>query len=315
MLSKYSHDVSFPCELYAERVQGISGITGKGAVSTEKLLSQLILKFLDYHWQMLYSTADTLVFVILILAVLILLIWTALKPRKSNRKNIPLPTNYKKLLNENVSFYRKLDDAGKTDFENRVQHFLSAIHVNGAGIAIEDLDRVLVGASAIIPIYAFPHWEYINIREVLLYPDSFNEQFEIAGSNRPVLGMVGDGSMQQVMILSQHALREGFSNKTDKNNTAIHEFVHLIDKTDGATDGIPEVLLRNQYTLPWLNMMHKNIKAIQDNKSDINTYAATNQAEFFAVVAEYFFERPDLFKTKHPDLFEMMDKMFGKGFH
>ncbi len=65
-----------------------------------------------------------------------------------------------------------------------------------------------------------------------------------------MLGMVGDGPMQQVMILSQHALREGFSNKTDKQNTAIHEFVHLIDKTDGATDGIPEVLLQNQYTLP-----------------------------------------------------------------
>ena len=264
---------------------------------------------------MLYSTADVLVFVAFVLAVLILLIWLALKPRKRSGKNIPLPGNYKQLLNDNVAFYRKLDDAGKTDFENRVQHFLSSVQVNGAGVVIEDIDRVLVGASAIIPIYAFPHWEYINIREVLLYPDSFNEQFETAGNNRPVLGMVGDGPMQQVMILSQHALREGFSNKTDKNNTAIHEFVHLIDKTDGATDGIPEVLLQNQYTLPWLNMMHENIKAIQKDKSDINPYAATNQAEFFAVVAEYFFERPDLLKIKPPDLFEIMDKMFAKAVH
>lgn len=264
---------------------------------------------------MLYSTADALVFIAFFLATLILAVWLILKPRKRSRESTPLPANYKQLLNDNVAFYRKLDDAGKTNFENRLQRFLSSIRINGAGVVVEDLDRVLVGASAIIPIYAFPNWEYINIREVLLYPDSFNEQFEIAGNNRPVLGMVGNGPMQQVMILSQRALREGFSNKTDKNNTAIHEFVHLIDKTDGATDGIPEVLLQNQYTLPWLNMMHKNIKAIQEDKSDINPYAATNQAEFFAVVAEYFFERPDLLKLKHPDLFEMMDKMFEKGQH
>jgi MtfA peptidase len=261
---------------------------------------------------MLYSITDAFVFGVFILAVLILVAWLIMKPRKRNRQIVALPDKYKQLLIDNVAFYRRLDEAGKLDFENRVQHFLSSVRVNGAGVEVEDIDRVLVGAGAIIPIYAFPDWEYLNIREVLLYPESFSEQFDTKGSNRSVLGMVGDGPMQQVMILSQHALREGFSNKTDKQNTAIHEFVHLIDKTDGATDGMPEVLLQNQYALPWLDMMHRNIKAIVADKSDINPYGATNQAEFFAVVSEYFFERPDLLKTKHPELFAMLDKIFAR---
>ncbi|WP_390886660.1 zinc-dependent peptidase [Lacinutrix neustonica] len=37
-----------------------------------------------------------------------------------------------------------------------------------------------------------------------------------------------------------------------------------------------------------------------------------NQAEFFAVASEYFFERPDLFKKKHPDLYKMMVKSFNQ---
>jgi len=44
--------------------------------------------------------------------------------------------------------------------------------------------------------------------------------------------------------------------------------------------------------------------------SDINLYGATNDAEFFAVVSEYFFEKPDELKAKHPELYAMLEQMF-----
>ncbi|MBS1574807.1 MAG: zinc-dependent peptidase [Bacteroidetes bacterium] len=255
---------------------------------------------------------DVAALTLLIIAILALAFLIVLRSSKKEAKIKPLPASYKQILLDNVLFYQRLDDEGKKNFENRVERFLSTIIITGAGTTVEDIDRVLIGASAIIPIYAFPHWEYGNLDEVILYPETFNEQFEIQGNNRSVLGMVGDGPMQRTMILSQAALREGFSNKTDKNNTAIHEFVHLLDKTDGATDGIPEILLQHKYVLPWVEMMHKNIDSILKNKSDINPYGATNQAEFFAVVSEYFFERPHLLESKHPDLYAMLSMMFAK---
>ena len=85
---------------------------------------------------------------------------------------------------------------------------------------------------------------------------------------------------------------------------------HLIDKTDGSVDGIPEFILQQQYILPWLQLMHKEIKEILEDKSDINTYGATNEAEFFAVVAEYFFERPELLQQKHPELYQLLSTIF-----
>ncbi|MFT5229474.1 MAG: Mlc titration factor MtfA (ptsG expression regulator), partial [Urechidicola sp.] len=63
--------------------------------------------------------------------------------------------------------------------------------------------------------------------------------------------MVGTGRFQKQMILSKAALRKGFFNITDKRNRAIHEFVHLMDKMDGETDGIPEGLLEKQFIIPW----------------------------------------------------------------
>jgi len=57
--------------------------------------------------------------------------------------------------------------------------------------------------------------------------------------------------------------------------------------------------------------MHQTIQAMKQNEShDINFYGTTNDAEFFAVVAEYFFERPDALKSHHPQLYELLDKMF-----
>lgn len=252
----------------------------------------------------------TILQILFVLALLILLVMFVLKPNQQIKEIIPMPENYVRILEEYVIFYQKLDENEKRIFEQRVQNFLSEIRITGINTTVEDIDKVLIGDGAIIPIFDFPDWEYINLHEVLLYPDSFNEEFEQEGYNRPVMGMVGSGALQHVMILSKPALREGFRNATGKTNTAIHEFVHLIDKTDGDINGIPGILLQHQYTLPWLNLMHSTILKMRRGESDIDLYGVTSQSEFFAVVSEYFFQRPDLLKENHPELYEMLERMF-----
>ena len=45
---------------------------------------------------------------------------------------------------------------------------------------------------------------------------------------------------------------------------------------------------------------------------DIDPYGLTNEAEFFAVATEYFFERPGLMETKHPELYAMLSRVFNQ---
>lgn len=222
----------------------------------------------------------------------------------------PFPEHWRSLLEEQCVFYNELSEERQSAFEKRIQAFLQQTRITGVNCTIEELDKVLIGASAIIPIFAFPEWEYINLQEILLYPDSFNHDFEQKGADRPVLGMVGSGALNGTMVLSQHELRQAFLNKTSKTNTAIHEFVHLVDKTDGAVDGVPEVLMQQSYVLPWLQAMQQEIKKIMAERSDINPYGATNEAEFLAVAAEYFFERPDLLERKNPELYQLLTAIF-----
>ncbi|MDB2462835.1 zinc-dependent peptidase, partial [Algibacter sp.] len=169
---------------------------------------------------------------------------------------------------------------------------------------------VLLAASAVIPVFYFDNWQYSNLSTVLIYPDNFNKDLEFVGNHRNIAGLVGTGRFKNQMILSRKALHLGFDNKTDKGNTAIHEFVHLIDKMDGEVDGVPRVLMSHTYAIPWLKLVHDEMEAINNNTSDIRSYGGTNQQEFFAVASEYFFQRPKLFKRKHPELYKMMSDCF-----
>jgi Mlc titration factor MtfA (ptsG expression regulator) len=253
---------------------------------------------------------DFLLQTILVLAILGLLFSFFFRAKRKNIVISPIPDNYKTILAEQVPFYQQLDEDRKKEFENRIQHFLATTRITGVKTTVEDIDKVLIAASAVIPIFNFPDWEYVNLHEVLLYPDSFDHEFQQEGAHRSIIGMVGSGAMNHVMILSQHELRQAFINKTGKTNTAIHEFVHLVDKTDGTIDGVPEFILERKYILPWLELMRKEIGLIIKDRSDINPYGATDEAEFFAVVSEYFFERPKLLKEKHPELYDLLSEIF-----
>jgi Mlc titration factor MtfA (ptsG expression regulator) len=248
--------------------------------------------------------------VILIIFILAITYTVKFLSKKKTPVTGPAPVLLNKILADQVPFYQNLHENHRAAFEERAARFLTRVKITGVQTVVEDTDRILIAASAIIPIFNFKDWEYHNLNEVLLYPDSFSHEFEQQGPGRNVLGMVGTGAMNHVMILSQFELRQAFTNRTGKDNTAIHEFVHLLDKSDGGIDGLPESLLDKKYIKPWLQLMQQEIKNILEDNSTIDPYGATNEAEFFAVVSEYFFERPALLKEKHPELYALLLKIF-----
>jgi Mlc titration factor MtfA (ptsG expression regulator) len=245
-------------------------------------------------------------FVFLLIVIIILIVFKI----RREKIIIPLPENYKELLNDYVKFYQQLDEQGKERFEKRIEQFLFAVQITGVNAIVEDLDLILIAAGAIIPVYTIPDWQYINLHEVLLYPGAFNEDFDQGGSDRPIGGMVGSGAMQHAMIINKWQLRQGFINSDDARNIAIHEFVHLVDKMDGTMDGIPEIILERKYVERWKNMIDSTILQMKNHGSDIDMYAATSPVEFFAVISEYFFERPDLLKANHSELYEMLERIY-----
>lgn len=88
-----------------------------------------------------------------------------------------------------------------------VKIFLDEVRITGIRTEVDDTVRVLVAASAVIPIFGFHDWEYNRLGEVLVYPNSFDEKYRSSGTPAEnTLGMVGVGHLRGVMILSKPSL-------------------------------------------------------------------------------------------------------------
>jgi Mlc titration factor MtfA (ptsG expression regulator) len=226
----------------------------------------------------------------------------------------PFLPAWRAILAERVAFYLALTDDEKARFEQQTQVFLAHTRIIGVQTEVDDTTRLLVAAAALIPVWGFPGWQYTNLAEVLIVPDAWTlpdaPDQEVQPLQGTLLGSVQGFQNQHYMRLSKASLVQGFQDATDRQNVGIHEFAHLLDEADGVIDGVPQAALPPALLQPWTALVHREIAAIRAGQSEINPYAATNEAEFFAVVTEYFFEKPEKLQEHHPELFDLLTQAF-----
>ncbi|ARS34736.1 zinc-dependent peptidase [Pontibacter actiniarum] len=237
---------------------------------------------------------------------------TRKKRRRSKVLQQEFPAEWRKILQDRVGFYHTLKtEEDKRHFEKMLQLFLSEKRITGIDVQVDDLTKVLVASSAIIPIFGFRDWEYHNLGEVLVFPGSIkkykNEKNEAVSE---VLGRVNPFQNDHYVTLSKPALERGFNDMADRKNVGIHEFAHMLDQADGQIDGTPAAYLPDELVQPWQELMYREIKKIEQGNSDIDNYGATSEAEFFAVATEYFFEKPGQLAEKHPKLYQLLTQVF-----
>jgi Mlc titration factor MtfA (ptsG expression regulator) len=254
-----------------------------------------------------------LIAIIIICCIIAVIIIFRKKKLLQNKLAEKFPEQWKEILNSKMLFYEKLSQTDKVLFEKRIQLFIATKHIEGIDTEIDDAIRLMVASSAIIPTFAFPDYNYPGVRTVLIYPNSFDEKFQTQrheGHKEIISGMIGNRFMDGTVILSKPNLVMAFDGMPHKENVGVHEFVHLLDKEDGIIDGIPKLLMEHRYVGPWLHEIKKEMARIEAGHSDINPYALTNNAEFLAVVSEYFFNSPEKFKHRHPELYQFLSGIF-----
>jgi Mlc titration factor MtfA (ptsG expression regulator) len=184
----------------------------------------------------------------------------------------PFPDEWEKILRERVTFFTALDDAGKVRFRQLVQVFLDEVRITGIRTEVDDTIRMLVAASAVIPIFGFHDWEYRRLREVLIYPDAFDDAYRTSGgSNEQILGMVGLHHLSGVMILSKPALFAGFAPQPGAHNVGVHEFAHLVEKEAGEYGLPPEVPW--MAVRQWVRYVARELTHPSSRRTRISAYA------------------------------------------
>ncbi|WP_343633401.1 M90 family metallopeptidase [Fluviicola sp.] len=228
------------------------------------------------------------------------------KNRTKKNPERPFPQQWRDLLVKHVAFYNRLTPPQKTRFEHRVHTFLLNVQIVGIDTEVTHLDRILVASGAIIPIFGFDSWHYSNLDVVEIHPDKFLIPNTLQYAN----GLVGWGKMEGKVKLSRKALVHGFYDNNDQKNVAIHEFVHVLDMQDGKIDGRMARIIKEIDIKPWLQIINNKMTEMQRGNSSIRDYGSTSNAEFLAVVSEFFFESPEKMKTEHPELYRMLDHFY-----
>src|SRR5204863_1858260 len=119
----------------------------------------------------------------------------------------------------------------------------------------------------------------------------------------------GDG----VVVISWDDAVRGARNPGDGDNVVLHEFAHQLDAEDGVSDGAP--ILSPSALRTWGGVLSREYErlrqdAAHDRRSALDEYGATNEAEFFAVATETFFEKPVQLEREHPALYAQLQQFY-----
>ncbi len=151
-----------------------------------------------------------------------------------------------------------------------------------------------------------------GFHEVLIYPapfvvdDEWEDDIGLVHNQRIVQS--GQSWQQGPIVLNWLDIQDSFD--ASGFNLIIHEVAHKLDTRNGdRASGVPFIPLRE--VAGWehdlhaaMNNIQEEIELVGENAASIDAYAASDPAECFAVLSEYFFSAPELFAPRFPSLWQ-----------
>jgi Mlc titration factor MtfA (ptsG expression regulator) len=218
----------------------------------------------------------------------------------------PLPEAARAML-ARTRAYRRLPPALRPRLIERVRVFLAEREFVGCGgLAITDAIRAEIASQACLLILNRSEHVFDELRSILVYPDEFvvrdavEEHGVVTARERTLAGQSWDTAR---IILSWRDVRDA----GDGYNVVIHEFAHYLDEEEGAANGAPLLYGPRDYAR-WADVMQRaydELAARADAGEDtlLDPYGVEDEAEFFAVASETFFELPRELRAEHPELY------------
>ena len=115
------------------------------------------------------------------------------------------------------------------------------------------------------------------------------------------------------VVLAWDAVLAGGHEMTS-GNVVFHELAHKLDMANGAVDGtppLPDRKARARWRDVCTEAYRRHREAVEWGQPTLmDSYGATNEAEFFAVATETFFCRPAALAIEHPHLYAALAEFY-----
>ena len=238
--------------------------------------------------------------------------------RRKKLREQPLSAAERAIVAKNVPYVAKLPEPDQKELEGLIQIFLAEKHFEGCGgLELTDEMKVTIAAQACVLLLHRENDMFPDVDAILVYPSAYRAKTKRDGGGFVVEGeqaRLGESWTRGVVVLAWDHVKSGAMNMTDGHNLVLHEFAHQIDGEDGSMDGAPDLGTRTRYR-SWAHVLGSEFNELSERleeglKSDIDSYGATNPAEFFAVITEMFFEKPRMMKDRHPELYAELKSFY-----
>ncbi len=187
----------------------------------------------------------------------------------------------------------------------------------------QERDRLLIALFASLPLLGLSLDWYSDWKSIFVVPDLFRSPWEEEDGSG-IMAEGADGLSGQVFDLGPIAfslkdVRAG--GRGTGYNVVIHEMCHKLDGRDGDMQGCPPLhrgmsrsAWRDAFTEAWEGLHRVEAAGGRRKRRGMlrgmDPYATRDPAEFFAVACEYFFERPDFLKGRHPGAYAQLCAFF-----
>ena len=228
------------------------------------------------------------------------------------------PKSWLSIIESNLSIYRDLTSEQQKELLGYIQVFLKEKQFIGClGLQITEEMKVTIAAIACLLLFGDRKTYFPNLRSVLVYPHAYIVN-ELTMNSYVVeerrVARLGESWTRDQLVLSWEQVQQDIRNWKDGHNVILHEFAHQLDQEDGQAEGVPILARALDYEI-WKKVMSAEYLQLCDRvengkKTVIDSYGATNPAEFFAVATETFFEKPHQLNQKHQDLYELLQRYY-----
>ena len=240
--------------------------------------------------------------------------------RRRRLRARPFPSEWLKSIQRHVAFLPKLSAMDRAELLGHIQVFLAEKGFEGCGgLAITDEIRVTIAAQACLLLLHRETDYFPGLLTILVYPMTYmvKEDHQVAEHvwEEGTVSRLGEtGRRMGSLVLAWGAVKHGAADPSDAKNVVLHEFAHQLDYENHAADGVP-ALSTSEQQLAWSEVMRSEFASLRAADESgiptlLDTYGATDPAEFFAVSVEAFFERPRALRAYHPKLYAELQKYF-----
>ncbi len=196
--------------------------------------------------------------------------------------------------------------------------FLQKKSFTGAhGFEVTPQMEVVIAAQACVPILELDIDLYDGWHSVIVYPDAFvvehevEDEFGLVHEQSRVLG--GEAWSQGPVILAWDDVARDSFQPHPGHHVVIHEFTHKLDMGNGVANGMPPLPLDmpvEAWTQAFSEAFDRLNRRLVHHHADIDPYAASDPAEFFAVCCEYFFTAPEILWQHYPRVYRQLRRYF-----